>query len=137
MRGVISNAARKQQIIDFGGLRFGNITPTDIDGMIEYHGKAYAILEFKYGDAALPYGQRLCLERMVRDFGKTGKHAIAVVAEHSVHDTNESIPAAQSRVRELYSTGMNELFWRPPAREMTALDLLVRFFEQADRNMGF
>ena len=39
-RGVIQNRDRKKQIIDFSGLKYGKITPTDIDGLIEYKDKA-------------------------------------------------------------------------------------------------
>jgi hypothetical protein len=45
---VIQNVGRKQQINDFSELRFGNITPTDMDGCIECKDKAYIFIEIKY-----------------------------------------------------------------------------------------
>lgn len=63
MMGQIENRARKQQILDFSGLVFGKITPTDIDGMIEYHGKAFVYYEFKYLNADTKYGQRTAFEQ--------------------------------------------------------------------------
>lgn len=36
-RGKIQNEEFARRIIDFSGMRYGNITPTDIDGVIEYH----------------------------------------------------------------------------------------------------
>lgn len=102
MRGVIQNIGRKQQINDFSELRFGNITPTDIDGVIEYKDKAYIFIEIKYMDKELPYGQRLFLERIVDDIAKTGKQAVAIVIEHDVHDVTQSVSVASCRVREAY-----------------------------------
>lgn len=63
-RGKIENRNRARQIIDFSGLQYGKITPTDIDGLIEYHDKAILLLEFKYADAEMPRGQKVALERM-------------------------------------------------------------------------
>ena len=39
LRGATTYKERAKQGRDFTGLRYGNITPTDIDGLIEYHGK--------------------------------------------------------------------------------------------------
>jgi beta-xylosidase len=101
-RGKILHPDRKQQINDFSGLRYENITPTDIDGLIEYKDKAYVFLEIKYGDAKLPYGQRLAIERLIKDVSKTGKSAIAIVAQHDVFNTKDSVPVAECEVREVY-----------------------------------
>ena len=130
MRGKIQNVARKQQIIDFSGLLFGSITPTDMDGLIEYHDKAYAILEFKYGNVELPYGQRLCIQRLVNDLAHSGKKIVAAVIGHNVHDVNQSIPAAECFVREVYLG--DERRWRPPIRPMTTLELLEAFFDYVE-----
>ena len=130
MRGVIQNEARKQQINDFRDLRFGNITPTDLDGVIEYHNKAYVFYELKYLNAELPYGQRLCLERLVKDMAKSGKKAMALVLEHNVHDTSQSIPVAQCKVRELYFKTENG--WMPPKWECNALEITKRFFKHIE-----
>lgn len=116
VRGVINHVNRAQQINDFSGIRFGNITPTDIDGLIEYHNKAWIIFEIKYKDAQLPYGQRLALERMVKDFTDAGKKAMAIVAEHYVDDTSKQVNAAECCVREVYHSG--ELSWKPPKRDI-------------------
>jgi len=63
-RGVINNRARAQQIINYSGLRYDTITPTDIDGFIDFGNKVFVIMEFKHSDAPLPYGQRLALKRL-------------------------------------------------------------------------
>ena len=64
-RGSIQFPDRARQLIDFSGLRYNKITPTDIDGFIEYHDEAIVFMEFKYGNAELPYGQKLALERLL------------------------------------------------------------------------
>lgn len=133
MRGEIRNVARAQQINDFSGLAFGKITPTDLDGVIEYHDKAFVYYEFKYLDADLPYGQRLCLERLVSAAWDAGKKAIALVVEHSVCDTAESVPAAQCKVRELYFKPGDG--WRPPKSECTALEITKIFFDYVDKSI--
>ena len=131
-RGVIQNTARKQQIIDFRDLRYGNITPTDTDAEIEYHDKAWIWIEYKYMDAELPYGQRLALERKVKDAEKAGKEAIAIVAEHFVHDVNQSVQGDICMVREIcYKQGYR---WRPPNYHCTVKQLTDRFIEMVDRD---
>lgn len=82
-RGVIERREYASQIRDFSGLRFGNITPTDIDGLIDFHGRAWVIFELKHAGAELPFGQRLALERQVDDLAASGKSAIGFVAEHN------------------------------------------------------
>ena len=69
-----------KQLIDFQGLAVDEyIYPTDIDGLIEYKDSEYIIFEVKYGDAEVPFGQKLALQRMVDDFTKTGKQAVVLV----------------------------------------------------------
>jgi len=41
VRGKIEHRDRARQIRDFSNLRYGNITPTDIDGLIEYQNKCF------------------------------------------------------------------------------------------------
>jgi len=48
IRGVIKYRGRARQIIDFRGLTYGNITPTDIDGLIEYKDKCILLIEIKH-----------------------------------------------------------------------------------------
>lgn len=131
MRGVIKNVARKQQINDFSGLLFGKITPTDLDGVIEYHDRAYVFFEIKYCDTELLYGQRLCLERLVCDASKTGKHAVALVLEHNIHDTSQSVPAAECDVREIFYKSENG--WVSPKYKCNAYEFTKKFFDYVEK----
>lgn len=111
-RGVIHNTKRAQQINDFSGIRFKNITPTDIDGLIEYHDIAWLIFEVKHNGAPVPYGQRLALERMINAFTNAGKKAMALIVDHEVDDTSESVNEAECLVREIYHSDNQK--WNPP-----------------------
>lgn len=95
----------------------GGIYPTDIDALIEYHDSEYILLEVKFEKAKVPYGQRLAIQRMVDDFTKAGKRAIALVAEHYDSDPRKPVIAANCRVRELYYG--EECRWRAPTHELT------------------
>lgn len=130
MRGVIQNTARKQQINDFSEIRFGNITPTDMDGIIEYKNKAYIFFEIKYLDTLLPKGQRLCMERLVQDVSHKGKKAIAAVIEHDIHNTAISVPSSRCRVREIFIGGESK--WRQIKNYISAMDLFKRFIDSVD-----
>ena len=105
-RGTIQNRKQARQIIDFRGLRLGGkITPTDSDGEIEYHDKAWVFMEFKYNGAPVPYGQQLAFERKINDIEKGGKEAVLFVADHLVDDADKDIDAASCRVRSLFYKG--------------------------------
>lgn len=126
MKSKIQNPKRMKQLIDFSGLELdGGIYPTDIDGLIEYHNSEYIIIEVKHGNANVPYGQRLALRRMVDDFTKAGKKAMAIVCEHRVDDTNKPIIAARCKVREIYYGGEHK--WRPPDNQMTVRQAIDSF----------
>lgn len=81
-RGAIRNREYANRIRDYSGLRVGNMTPTDIDGVLDYHARAYFILELKYSGTPVPYGQRLLLERLCDDLHRS-KPTLLVIAEHS------------------------------------------------------
>ena len=63
-RGVIRNVDEFRRILNFQGLRFGNITPTDIDIFLEFGNTTFVIVEVKWIGAEIPFGQKLALERL-------------------------------------------------------------------------
>lgn len=101
-RGVILFKDRMKQLIQFRGLKMGNITPMDVDGMIEYHDKAYVFYEFKYNGAPFADGERIALERLANDAEKVGKEAVILLCEHYVEDTNEIVDASTAIVKKYY-----------------------------------
>ena len=86
---------------DFSGLRFGKITPTDIDGFVDFNNKAFVIFEIKYGSADMPFGQRLGYERLCDACESSGIHTIVILAHHQVDAPNDIDVAslAVSKVR--------------------------------------
>ena len=126
MRGKIKHRERSRQINDFSNLALPyNITPTDIDGLIEYRNEKYIFFEVKYRDAPMPYGQKLALERLVADTSMGRKKAIAIVCEHDVHDTADDVDVSQTFVREVYSYRTKE--WRVPVNTYTTKQLIELF----------
>jgi len=101
-RGKIMFPARKKQLIDFSGVKYGKITPTDIDGFFEMNDNIFIFLEYKYGNTKMPYGQKLAYERLVNALSETDRKAIVVVCKHNVEDTNEDINGANAVVEEYY-----------------------------------
>jgi hypothetical protein len=83
-RGLIRNRSHAQQIRDFSGLRFGKITPTDIDGFIEFGDRLFIFMESKFGGAAPPYGQSLAFERLCDCCAMAGKTAAFLLLSHHV-----------------------------------------------------
>lgn len=104
-RGIIQNRERARQIIDFNGIKFNRITPTDVDGLIEYKNIAYVLMEFKHREAEMPHGQSLALTCMVDDFDRQGKYATLFVCEHYVDDPKADIIAKNTNVRRYYYRG--------------------------------
>ena len=133
VRGQIENRGRKQQIIDFSGLRFGTITPTDIDGVIEYRGKAFIYYEFKYQDAPVKRGQQVAFEEAVISHLQAGRKAIVMILEHDIHDCKDDIQAANCRVREFYL--VPEKGWVKPKANETAHSLTQKFFEEVEKKV--
>lgn len=121
---LIRNRFRAKQLIDFGGLQFEQITPTDIDGLIEFRNIAYIIYEFKYADAEMPFGQRLAIERMVDAFQCAGKKAVAFLCKHYVQNPDEDVIAKDAIVEAVY---MNHTWYRADGEKNTANELTTRF----------
>lgn len=124
-RGVIQLWTRAEQGRDFSGLRFGNITPTDIDAVIDFGNRAFVFIEAKWKNGRMPYGQKLALERLCDAVEQSGRRALLVVISHDVPVT-EQIPFATCRVETYRSRGQ----WYTP-RHPTALRKLIVMWGQA------
>ncbi len=98
-RGDMRN--RDTQIISYRDLRWGKITPTDLDGFIDFGNKVFVYLEYKYKDTEIPYGQELALKRQV---DAVSKPCILIHATHS-HPIGEDIDGANARVIRVYYKG--------------------------------
>ena len=129
-RGIYGNPQRGRQLLRFDGMRFlDTITPTDIDGLIDVRGQVLVLFEAKMAGKDVPHGQRVALERMVQDARRAGKHAVALVVEHSITDPAQDIILKDLSVREAYRT--ETLKWQAPRAAITAIqaaELYIRRF---------
>ena len=86
-RGKIRNRDFASTLRDFSGLKWGRITPTDIDAFLDFKNKAFVFIESKHKNGIPAFfneekrnGQKLALERLV---DSVSVPAILIVAEHS------------------------------------------------------
>ena len=105
-RGQFQHKDRARQIIAFSGIKYGNITPTDIDGFFEKEDKVFVFFELKHGDAKVPAGQKLALTRLVDALTKAGKKAVLFVASHNTADPYDDVIAKDAIVTAVYFNGM-------------------------------
>lgn len=122
-RGKIINRERAKQLRDFSGLRFGNITPTDIDAFFEIGNNLFIFIEIKYESSELPRGQKLAFERLIDVVGEN-KKAIFIICEHE-EEIEQDIDLASCRVRE-YRTKKE---WKILENEMTVKELIDKFIK--------
>ena len=122
-RGVIRNKQLAQQINDFGGLcRHRNITPTDIDGLIDYNGVAYVLMEGKHIHAGIPSGQLRAIENLAASLAKGGAMVTAIIYTHDI-PPEQSIYVADCTVKQFLFEGK----WYYPPEQMTVLRAIERF----------
>lgn len=101
-RGEIRNRKLASKLRDYRILKYNKITPTDIDGFVEFGNKLFVLIEGKTGCAPLPYGQKLALERLsdcCSDKEK-GRTSILIICEHKYNDIGD-IDVGTSIVRQL------------------------------------
>lgn len=123
----IKHPERMRQLVDFNGTcNLGKIHPTDIDAMLELHDKGYLFYEVKYETIEVPRGQRIALERLVKDTSANGKSCVAIIVQHYVEDTNEPVNLASCVVREIYTSTSRK--WREPSEWMTAKQYTEKFY---------
>jgi hypothetical protein len=127
VRGVIRNTEQAKRINDFSGLRFGKITPTDIDGFIDFQNKAFVLIETKYTGGHMPFGQRLAIERLIDIIDETGRKGLALVAEYG----NElgDIDCAKAVVTEYRYRGE----WKIPRIPLNVKDAIDRFLKEVNK----
>lgn len=127
---TIIHVARAQQVNSFESLQVGKLGATDIDAMIEYKDKGYLFIEIKYLDKQVPLGQRIALERLVKDTGNN-KLSIALVCEHWESDTEKFVDVGNCFIREIFTS--TEMKWRPTKTVMTVRELYDLFRKQLEK----
>lgn len=127
-RGKINNKERATQLRDFSGLRFKNMTPTDIDGLLEYENICYVFFETKFENAPLPAGQKLALQRLCDDMSMV-KPTISVISSHN-SPIGEVIDTASTIVSEFRFRGN----WCMDTSDTTLRELMARFIGWVENN---
>ena len=110
---LIKFPERNSQIIDFAGLnRRRGITPTDIDGFIDYGGNAFVYFDAKIDGVPVSKGQRMA-------YRKAGNRAVAFIFRHNTpHE--ESVIASEGIVDEIYTTSG----WEKRKDRQTVIELI-------------
>ena len=116
---------REKQIIDFSGLRFGDITPTDYDGFLDFENKVFIWFKLKLENAPeIPARQKLALQRLCDAAQKTDISSWVLLCSHSVQDPLQDIDASTSMVFQVYRKGKWES--RPTGITLkTAIDKIM------------
>lgn len=123
----IKNHDRASQVIDFSGLCYKNITPTDIDGAMEYRNRAFALFEMKLEGAPLPQGQTLFLTRLTDALCRAGKEAALFICRHTVKDPKQDVVAEKTWVEKIYYRGK----WAVYPKGLTLGDCIKRWLKFA------
>jgi hypothetical protein len=113
-RGAIYNKEKALQVNNFEGLKFGKITPTDMDGFIDFGDKIFIFLEGKHKDVPMPYGQKLAFERLCSAADKAGKFSVILLANHDI-DPPADVNFDTLPVVKYYHKGE----WRTPKTPIT------------------
>ncbi|NBU34797.1 hypothetical protein EBS40_09330 [bacterium] len=130
-RDELKFKGRARQINSFLGLiRRRNITPTDIDGIIDYHGKAFIILEGKYGDAELPKGQKIALENLANAILESKRQVVVIIFRHHVHDINNDIIVSEQIVSDIYYKKK----WETITAQKNVIEVIQMFENYCDMN---
>lgn len=122
LRGSITNRTRFMQAIKFEGMKFGRITPTDIDAAIEFDNRLFIFIEAKFVGKPIGTGQRLFLERMGNLANDPpNKYSISIVAEHCT-PSNQDVMLYGAIVRDYWRDGK----WQKPLIPGTTVMEAVR-----------
>ena len=131
--GVIRHRTRSLQVNDFRNLRYGKITPTDIDGALEFNGKLFIFIEAKFIGTPIGRGQELFLERITDSLTfKPQRFAYAIIADHH-HPSDEDVDFSNMTVRTIRQNGR----WKPPMqRGLTVRQAIDRMVSAVENITG-
>ena len=128
-KNVIRSHKNMSQVIDFSNMRFGNIMPTDIDGLIEYRDMGFMLYEVKYDGAEMPFGQRLALERLT-DALQMCRPTLLMLCSHLQTD-DKDIDLANTIVVEYRFKGG----WHIPVTKINAYTMTNEFIKKIERGL--
>lgn len=124
-RGEIKNKEFATQIRDFSELIFENVTPTDIDGLIEFNNCIYILMEAKYLKDELPSGQERALVNLIDTIFEGSKKGLLIIAIHN-KQPEKDIPFHACKVSRYRS----KKSWYSPKKEMTIKKLIDSYLKK-------
>lgn len=128
-RGEIKYLRRYKQLNSFKNLRLRrNITPTDIDGFIDYNGNAFVYLEGKLENCGTKEGQLKGLERAVDSHTKAGNPSITIIYEYN-EKPEDLIDVGNKYVKMIYFKYM----WYPPEGELPCKYIVKQIIEAFEK----
>lgn len=118
---ILRNREFASQLKIFAGMKWGRISPTDIDGFLDFGDRLFVFIEVKHGKSMPPTGQRIALERLCDACESKNRASVAIVATHSTSDDIhiKDLPVHSYRWRRK---------WRIPASQITvhkAIDIFL------------
>lgn len=109
-RGTFQNTEYAEQLVYFDGMRFegengvNDVTPTDIDGLIQLtRENCFIFFELKHS-GSVPYGQKMALEKLCDGLEAGGVNSVAIVATHHTPQ-QDPIIARDAKVEKVYWKG--------------------------------
>lgn len=138
-RGRFQCEEYAKQLISFDGLKFigrngvKNVTPTDIDGLVQLNKEnCFIFFELKHsGD--MPAGQRKALEELCDTIEAGGKNGVVFVANHNTPRT-QTIIAKDAIVQKVYWRGKWYTIKKPRKLYEMTLNYIQYVKEQGDEN---
>jgi hypothetical protein len=135
-RGSIKYLGRYKQskLISYEDMvRRRSITPTDIDGFIDYNGRAFIWLEGKLIDKEMDFGQQLALEHLVQMARDAGRFACVIVF-HFLEPEDTIIVAKNKYVYKSYDS--ISLQWKEPKHPVTLLQYIIEIENYCEKKLG-
>ena len=106
------------------------ITPTDIDGFIEYGGELFIFFEGKCAGVQMLAGQKSAYKSIVDIIGKGGGLAFCFTFEH---ERLETVIVKDQFVKKVYSTLPNETDFRFTCGKFTMLEAIEKCEKYYDK----
>lgn len=134
-RGIIQYQDRFNQPLLFQDMTFDKICPTDIDAFTEYHNKFFIIMEVKYHDAPLSYGQETALQRLVDAIQESNRIAVLFICRHQISDRSKPVLLKDTMVTDAY---YNKQWWKMKPKSTNAVwHYAMQWAKDREKSYGF
>lgn len=97
---LIKNSNQVKQSIEFTGIEWGKIHPSDIDAVLEFNNELLILIEVKRKGLEIPTGQRLMLERICDSWHT--KKSLVLLVWHEFKNDKKDIPLDKCMVNKIY-----------------------------------